>query len=220
MKLIVMDNLLDFDALPWYADCYKEQVCKVKGSLEDHYRLYYNDNTDHVMGKIEAPYTSRIVDFTGLYQQHLRDMVVWVEKNVNPPTPTNYTVVEGQVEIPLSASACKGTQPVIELFVDGSQRTKVAPEEKKEFHAKVQVPNGVSQIVALEWDSLGIGEYTKSDIDVGPEIYWRFSYAYSKLAVYFTGIRAASHLDGNIETKIALAWNLDRVRVVVEPCLV
>ncbi|RFN54518.1 hypothetical protein FIE12Z_1173 [Fusarium flagelliforme] len=220
MKLIVMDNLLDFDALPWHADWYKEQVRKVKGSLEDHYRLYYSDNADHVMGPIKAPYTNRVVDFTGLCQQHLRDLMAWVENNVNPPTPTNYTVVEGQVEVPLSASARKGIQPVVELFVDNSKRTQVAPGETKEFHVKVQVPNGVGQIVALEWDPLGIGEYTKIDIDVGPEIDLRFSYAYRKSGVYFAGVRAASHRDGNNETKIALAWNLDRVRVVVESRLV
>jgi hypothetical protein len=172
------------------------------------------------MGKIEAPYTSRVVDFTGLYQQHLRDLVAWVENNVNPPTPTNYSVVQGQVEVPLSASVRKGIQPVVELFVDNSKRTQVAPGETKEFHVKVQVPDGVGQIVALEWDPLGIGEYTKQDIDVGPKIDLRLSYAYRNPGVYFAGVRAASHRDGNNKTRIALAWNLDRVRVVVESRLV
>ncbi|CAG7559043.1 unnamed protein product [Fusarium equiseti] len=220
MKLIVMDNLLDFDALPWHADWYKDQVRKVKGSLEDHYRLYYSDNADHVMGKINDPYTSRVVDFTGLYQQHLHDLMAWVENNINPPTPTNYTVVEGQVEVPLSASARKGIQPVVQLFVDNSKGTKVAPGEKKEFQVEAQVPDGVGQIVALEWDPLGIGEYTKQDINIGPKVDLRFSYAYKKPGVYFAGVRAASHRDGNNGTKIALAWNLDRVRVVVESRLV
>ncbi|RBR08942.1 uncharacterized protein FIESC28_10122 [Fusarium coffeatum] len=220
MKLIVMDNLLDFDALPWHADWYKNQVLKAKGSLEDHYRLYYSDNADHVMGKVKAPHSSRVVDFTGLYQQHLRDMMAWVENNVTPPTPTNYTVVEGQVKVPLSVSARKGIQPVVELFVDNSKRAHVAPGEIKEFHVKAQVPDGVGQIVALEWDPLGIGEYTKIDIDVGPEVDLRFSCAYKRPGVYFAGVRAASHRDGNTETEIALAWNLDRVRVVVESRLV
>lgn len=220
MKMIVMDNLLDFDALPWHADWYKNQVLEAKGSLDDYYRLYYSDNADHVMGKIEPPYTSRVVDFTGLYQQHLRDLMAWVEDNVDPPTPTNYTVVEGQVKVPSSASARKGIQPVVELFVDNSKRTQVGPGQKKEFHVKVQVPDGVGQIVALEWDPLGIGEYIKKDINVGPEIDLRFSYAYEKPGVYFAGVRAASHRDGNTNTKIALTWNIDRVRVIVEPCLV
>lgn len=216
MKLIVMDNLLDFDALPWHADWYKNKVHEAKGDLEDHYRLYYSDNADHVMGEIKAPYTSRVVDFRGIYQQHLRDLVGWVENNIVPPTPTNYTVERGQVVIPSSASERKGIQPVVELSVDGYKRTQVAPGAKKEFHVKVQVPDGVGQIVALEWDPLGVGAYTKKEIVVGAEIDLRFSYAYEKPGVYFAGVRAASHRDGNSKTEIALAWNLDRVRVVVE----
>ncbi|KAF5679329.1 hypothetical protein FCIRC_6174 [Fusarium circinatum] len=70
------------------------------------------------------PYTSRVADFTGLYQQHLRDLMVWVENIITPPTPTNYTVVERQVEVTLSASVRKGIQPVVELFVDDSKRTQ------------------------------------------------------------------------------------------------
>ncbi|KAJ4253818.1 hypothetical protein NW762_010213 [Fusarium torreyae] len=216
MKLIVMNNLLDFDALPWHADWYKHKVQDAKGGLEDHYRLYYSDSADHVMGKIEAPYTSRTVDFTGLYRQHLRDLVEWVEKEVKPPTPTNYTINNGQVEVPSSAAARKGIQPVVDLFVDNSKGTQVSPGESKEFHVKVQVPDGVGQIVALEWDPLGVGEYTKKEIGVGAEIDLKFLHAYEKPGVYFAGIRAASHRDGNAKTNIALAWNLDRVRVVVE----
>ncbi|KAM0547305.1 hypothetical protein ACHAPJ_010440 [Fusarium lateritium] len=216
MKMIVADNLLDFDALPWHADWYKHKVQHAKGGLEDHYRLYYNDNADHVMGKIEAPYTSRTVDFTGLYQQHLRDLVEWVENRVKPPAPTNYTINNGQVEVPSSAAARKGIQPVVDLFVDNSKGTQVSPRESKEFHVKVQVPDGVGQIVALQWDPLGVGEYTKKEIPVGTEINLNFSYAYEKPGVYFAGVRAASHRDGNTKTNIALAWNLDRVRVVVK----
>ncbi|KAF4971615.1 hypothetical protein FSARC_1614 [Fusarium sarcochroum] len=200
MKLIVMDNLLDFDALPWHADWYKNKIHQAKGDLEDHYRLYYSDNADHVMGNIE----------------HLRDLVEWVENKVKPPTPTNYTINNGQLEVPSTATARKGIQPVVDIFVDNSKRTQLAPGESTEFHVKVQVPGGVGQIVALEWDPLGVGEYTKKEIEVGPEIDLNFSYTYETPGVYFAGVRAASHRNGNAETKIALAWNLDRIRVVVE----
>lgn len=215
MKLIVMDNLLDFDAFPWHADWYKNQVKKAKGGLEDHYRLYYSDNADHVMARIEAPYTSRVVEFIGLYQQHLRDLSAWVEDGVVPPTPTNYTVEAGQVKVPSLASERNGIQPVVELLVDGGKRTQVSPRESKEFSVKVQVPNDIGQIVALEWDPLGVGEYTKKDIDVRSEVDLHFSYAYEEPGIYFASVRAASHREGNAETQIALAWNLDRVRVVV-----
>jgi hypothetical protein len=217
MKMIVMDNLLDVDAFPLHADWYKNQVLKAKGDLQDHFRLYYSDNANHAMGSVEAPYTSRVVDSTGLYQQHLRDMMAWAENNVDPPPPTEYSVENGQVKIPLSAEARKGIQPVVELFVDESKLTRAALGEKKEFRVKVQVPDGLGHIVALEWDPLGVGEYTKLDIQPGPEISFEMSYTYDEPGVYFAGVRAASHRSGDTETDIALAWNLDRVRVVVFP---
>ncbi|KAM0345707.1 hypothetical protein ACHAPU_006362 [Fusarium lateritium] len=218
MKMIVMDNLLDFDAYPLHADWYKDQVHKAKGDLTDHYRLYYSDNTNHAMWNIDAPYTSRVVDFTGLYQQHLRDMMVWVEHNVDPPKPTKYIVEKGQVKLPSSATARRGIQPVVELLVDQSKLIRIAPGETEEFRVKVQVPDGVGQIVALEWDPLGVGEYAKQDIQAGPEIEFGISYAYEEPGIYFAGVRAASHRDGDTETNVALAWNLDRVRVIVECC--
>ncbi|SPJ78330.1 uncharacterized protein FTOL_06719 [Fusarium torulosum] len=216
MKMIAMGNLLDVDAFPLHADWYKNQVLKAKGDLQDHYRLYYSDNANHAMGSIEAPYTSRVVDFTGLYQQHLRDMVAWVENNVDPPPPTEYSVEKGQVNNSPSAEARKGIQPVVELFVDESKVTRAAPGEKQEFRVKAQVPGGIGYIVALEWDPLGVGEYTKLDIQSGPEIAFETSYTYDEPGVYFAGVRAASHRSMKTETDIALAWNLDRVRVVIE----
>ncbi|KAF5650472.1 hypothetical protein F25303_4356 [Fusarium sp. NRRL 25303] len=89
------------------------------------YRDQFRKVKDYVMGKIRSflHESSRVVDLTGLYQKHLRDLMVWVENNV---TPTNSTVVvERQVEVPLSASARKGIQPVVELFVDASKRTQI-----------------------------------------------------------------------------------------------
>jgi hypothetical protein len=216
MKMIAMDNLLDIDAFPLHADWYKNQVLKAKGDLQDHYRLYYSDNANHAMGSIEAPYTSRVVDFTGLYQQHLRDMVAWVENNVDPPPPTEYSIEKGQIKIPSSAESRKGIQPVVELFVDESKVTRGTPGKKQEFRVKAQVPDGLGYVVALEWDPLGVGEYTKLDVQPGPEIAFKTSHTYDEPGVYFAGVRAASHRNMKTETDIALAWNLDRVRVVIE----
>ncbi|KAL6922454.1 hypothetical protein FSST1_006480 [Fusarium sambucinum] len=218
MKLIVMNNLLDFDAFSWHADWYKTQVEKAKGGLKDHYRLYYSDNADHIMGygNIKSPYTNRVVDFTGLYQQHLRDLSAWVENDVNPPKPTNYTVVNGQIEIPSNVSERLGIQPVVELLVDGTKRAQVAQGEDKVFTVKAQVPDGIGKIVTVEWDPLGLGEFTKKDIEVGSQVDVQFSYSYEKPGVYFASVRAASHRNGNTDTEVGLAWNLDRVRVIVE----
>ncbi|USW55113.1 hypothetical protein Slin15195_G084320 [Septoria linicola] len=197
MKTIVMDNLLDFDAFPWHADWYAKQVAR-KNKEED-FRLYFSDNADHDMHRLSAPLTRRVVDWTVLYDQHLRDLSAWVEDGISPPAPSNYTVVNGQVQVPCTAS----------------ERKEVRAGEPVDLHVNVQVPPGVGQIVALEWDAFGKGEYVKKDIEVGVALDVKFSHVYDQPGVYFAGVRAASHRQGDTTTDIALAWNLDRVRVIV-----
>ncbi|CAH0045676.1 unnamed protein product [Clonostachys solani] len=217
MKTIVMDNLLDFDALPWHADWYKDQVEKAKGSLDDHFRLYYNDNADHLMGHLSAPITRRVVDFTGLYQQHLRDLVLWEEEGIVPPQPTNYTIEGGQVSVPPSATDRRGIQPVVKARIAGGDHIQVTAGQRVEIRVEAQVPTNVGQIVKVEFDPLGTGDFSSQSITVGAEVELSFSFAYATPGVYFAGVRVASHREGDVNTNIALAWNLDRVKVEVLP---
>ena len=44
-KMAVVNNLMDIDATPWYADWYRTQVKKFLGNkIDKRYRLYYNDH--------------------------------------------------------------------------------------------------------------------------------------------------------------------------------
>ncbi|PIA91485.1 hypothetical protein CB0940_09941 [Cercospora beticola] len=215
MKAIALQNLLDFDAFPWHADWYSKQVAKAKGGIEDHYRLYFGENADHAMYRLGAPFTKRLVDWTGLYEQHLQDLSAWVEYGIEPPTPTNYTVEDGQVRIPSAASERKGIQPLVELLVNGTKRAEVKSGGRIEFNVEAEVPTGLDQIVALEWDAYGTGEYAKKDLEVSQALSVQFSHVYEEPGLYFAGVRVASHREGNTRTDIALAWNMDRVRVIV-----
>ncbi|GIZ48054.1 hypothetical protein CKM354_001112900 [Cercospora kikuchii] len=215
MKAIALQTLLDFDAFPWHADWYSKQVAKAKGGIEDHYRLYFGENADHAMSRLGPPFTKRLVDWTGLYEQHLRDLSAWVEFGIEPPTPTNYTVQDGQVRIPSAASERKGIQPVVELVVNGTKRAEVASGNEINFNAKAEVPTGFGQLVALEWDAYGNGEYVNQDFEVGEVLNVQFSHVYEEPGLYFAGVRVASHREGNTTTEVALAWNMDRVRVIV-----
>ncbi|PPJ60826.1 hypothetical protein CBER1_10817 [Cercospora berteroae] len=215
MKAIALQTLLDFDAFPWHADWYSKQVAQAKGGIEDHYRLYFGENADHAMHRLGAPFTKRLVDWTGLYEQHLRDLSAWVEHGIEPPAPTNYTGENGQVRIPSAAPKRKGIQPVVELLVNDTKRVKVRPGERTEFDVKAEVPTGLGQIVALELDAYGTGGYVKKDFEVGEALSIRFSHVYEQPGVYISGVRVTSHREGNTMTGIALAWNMDRVRVIV-----
>ncbi|KAI9151357.1 Polysaccharide monooxygenase Cel61a [Paramyrothecium foliicola] len=219
MKMILMNTLLDFDAFPWHADWYKNQVLEAKGSLDDHFRLYYGDNADHLMSRLEAPQTSRVVEFIGMYEQHLRDLSAWVERGVSPPPPTNYTVKDGRVEVPKCASKRQGIQPIVNLAVNGSKRIQIRPGDSVEFVVIVQVPSGTGQVVSLEFDPAGVGAFTKVDHDVADEVYLQFSHTFTEPGEYFAGVRAASHREGRTDTDAALAWNMDRALVARASCL-
>ena len=64
MKLIVMDNLLDFDAFPWHADWYKNQVKKAKGKgmAEDDQKFWetaVQELTDKMIAEVDKALESK-----------------------------------------------------------------------------------------------------------------------------------------------------------------
>ncbi|KAI7759722.1 hypothetical protein LZL87_009045 [Fusarium oxysporum] len=161
-RMIVMDNLMDVDAFPWHADWYKSQVREAYGDDADNkFRLHYSENADHQMGPIVGPKSSRVVDFTGLYEQHLRDLSIWCETGTYPSTPTNYTIQNAQVQLPATALERKGVQPVVDLSVNGGKQVEVKRGTTVTFKVRVEVPPGAGKIVSLEWDFEGTGNFVK-----------------------------------------------------------
>ncbi len=102
-KMIVVESLMDEAAFPWQADWYRTQVQAALGPrLDDHYRLWFVDNAMHtaptVMPGDRRPVaTTRVINYTGVVQQALRDLSDWVEKGLAPPPSTTYKMVDGQV---------------------------------------------------------------------------------------------------------------------------
>ncbi len=100
---------MDNKAFPWQADWYKTQVKKSLGNrFNDQYRLYYSDNADHEMGPVESAVKHRLIHFTGLFEQNVRDLAAWVEQGIEPPRQTEYSIRNGQVHVPKSASERAG----------------------------------------------------------------------------------------------------------------
>lgn len=217
-KLFVMDNLKDYDAFPWQADWYKNEVKKALGTKSDgNYRLFYSDNADHFSGPEAKSQPNRIVDYTGLYEQLLRDMSAWVENGTEPPEATRYSVEDGQVSVPYSASERLGIQPVVHLTVLGKKRTSIKVGSTVTFKAHIEVPPKTGSVVSTEWDFDGTGKYVAKDFgEAKSAVNVCVTYKYAKAGTYYPAIRVASERNGDTETAFARALNLDRVRVVVE----
>ncbi|KAL2831034.1 hypothetical protein BJY01DRAFT_260665 [Aspergillus pseudoustus] len=219
-KLIVMDNLVDFDAFPWHADWYKHRVAKALGEQRfgTSYRLYYNEHADHFMGPVETALQARIVDYTGLYEWLLRDLSAWVEGGVEPPVPSRYVVEGGQVSLQALGAKRGGIQPLVELTVDGgNNRTEIQAGEAVAYRVRAEVPRGMGKIVSVEWDFEGTGEFVRGELKkVSKSVDIKVKHVYGAAGTYFPAVRVASHKDGDTETAFARALNLGRVRVVVD----
>ncbi len=217
-RMIVVECLLDGDALPWQADWYRKKVEAAEGPhIDEKYRLWYVDNANHTDPTTETQRTHAVA-YTGTVQYALRELSAWVEQGTPPPPTSNYAVREGQVHTPVLATERKGIQPVVHLKVNGAERAEVALSEVVNFTAEVEVPPAPGRVVSAKWDFEGIGTYP-----VGAElgapttetIQLAASHRFSKPGTYFPALRVASQREGNPDTPFARSLNLSRVRVVV-----
>jgi hypothetical protein len=225
--LIVVQALMDEAAFPWQADWYRRLVQAALGPrLDDHYRLWFVDHSLHtpqmVMPGDRRPVaTTRVINYTGVVQQALRDLSAWVEKGLAPPPSTTYKMVDGQAQVPPTAAERKGIQPVVTVKANGGARAEVAVGETVEFAAVIEVPPGTGTVVAAKWDFEGAGDYPVAEqFDDSNSSLSRVTltttHAFSKPGTYFAALRATSQRQGDFKTRFARIHNLGRVRVVVQ----
>ena len=217
-KMIVMDTLMDNKAFPWEADWYRTRVKKQLGDqFHDRYRLYYTDNADHEMGPVEEAVKYRLIDFTGTFEQHLRDLSAWVENGIEPPSPTRYRIQNSQVKVPKTASQRGGIQPVAHLTVENSTRAEVEVGSSVNFSAFIEVPNNVGKIVSVEWDVYGNASFVSTHFgSPSAMVNVNLTHAYETPGIYTPSVRVASHRSGEAGSSYFLAYNLGRCMVVVK----
>ncbi|OMC72492.1 Tat pathway signal sequence domain protein [Paenibacillus sp. FSL H7-0326] len=213
-KVILVANLLDADAYPWHADWYS---AKVKENLGEHYddnfRLWYNDHADHIQ---YGPRNHILVQYDGIYERALRDLSVWVEKGVEPAQSTCYEVVDSQIRLPEKVEVCRGIQPVIGLTVNGDVRIEIAAGEAVTFTARIKVPPKQGEVVSLEWDFEGNGNFTEAAFNTpGQTVEVTTTYTFSTPGNYYPAIRVTVQREGEASMAYARVQNLGRARVGV-----
>ncbi|HEX7853689.1 MAG TPA: hypothetical protein VF503_08355 [Sphingobium sp.] len=220
-KMIVVQNLTDWDAHAWYADHYRSKVRQNLGArFEDRYRLYYTDHATH--GPMPDP--TRVIDFSGVLQQALRDLAAWVEKGVTPPGETSYRVDNGQVVVAPTAATRKGLQPVVTLRANGGVRAEVKAGEPVTFTAVIETPPGCGSVVSAEWafetgpevSDIRDNRFTVSEkIVPGSHVTLSRSHVFTKPGTYFPALLTHAQRKEAIKSGFARVANLGRVRVVV-----
>ncbi|KAI5917395.1 hypothetical protein F4810DRAFT_717725 [Camillea tinctor] len=216
-KVIVVDTLMDSDAFPWHADWYKSQVRSALGdAFGDNYRLWYNENADH--NTLEDENKGAIgVDYWGMLQQALRDLAQWVEKDTLPPNSTTYSVEESQIKVSANAEDRYGIQATVSLLSNNSDKVEAAAGTLVTFEVYAEVPPGTGEVVSIEWDPLGLGDYANMSCSgCGSTAFTRVQHQYDTPGTYFPVVRVTSQREGNHTTPFARVSNLGRARIVVQ----
>jgi hypothetical protein len=216
-KMILLENMMDIDALPWQGDWYRQRARDNLGpQLEDNLRLWYTDRANHGDNTHPGDAT-QVVSYLGVLQQALRDVSAWVEKGVPPPATTNYRIVDSQVVTPSTAGERRGIQPVIRLTANGAARAEVGVGQPVAFAATVDVPPGTGKLVSAEWDFDGAGTFPeKAKFKPAGHEALKVSHAFAKPGTYFAVLRVASQRQGDANTPFTRIRNLERVRIVVK----
>jgi len=222
-KVIALENLWDTEALPWSGDWYRQQVQnKLGDKANDNFRLWYTDHANH--GDFPVPGDpDYIVSYLGVLQQALLDLSAWVEKGIEPAPTTNYTVVDGQVNVAPKAAERGGIQPTVELTVNGKKRTDIKAGDSVLLKAVIEIPAGQGKLVYAAWDFDASGTFndvvdlSKCKISKdGLHVEITKKQAFDKSGTHFPVLRIASQREGDAKTPYARIKNLGRVRVVVK----
>ncbi|MET0430150.1 MAG: PKD domain-containing protein, partial [Microvirga sp.] len=192
-KVIIVDNLLDVDALAWRADWYAKRVRASLGQqgFQSNFRLYLNERADHIEGEKTGAAASRLINYWGSVEQALRDISAWSEQGKAAPASTGYTVSDAQISVPRIALQRKGIQPVVDLTANlRDEVVKVRKGQKVGFAAAVQLPTTTARVVSTEWDFDGDGTYESRSFRGGKLVVAATaSFTYPQPGTYFVSIR-------------------------------
>lgn len=208
-KVIAVSNLLDADAFPWHGDWYSRQVRAALG--EDYgndFRLWLVEGADH----IAPPRTPRLVDYTGVLERALLDVVAWAERGVAPAETPRYRVEHGQVAVEPVTGARTGVQAAVDLTAGGHDVLEVAVGQTVRFEVTMEIPLGVES-VGVAWDVDGTGDFVQVEHDGTGAVV--LNDRYESPGTYFPAVRVSVPRSGDGDSPFARVESLGRMRVIV-----
>lgn len=220
-KVIAVCSLLDECAYAWHGDWYRSAVReKMGGDETGAFRLYYNDHCIHDDRAEYLDDPQHQIDYLGMLHQALLDVAAWCEKGIEPLPTTNYTFVDGQIEVPKTAAERGGLQPVVDSYANGGKCVTVNAGEEVRFTARIEVPNGAGTVTEAAWDFEKTNDFSKT-LELALEEDGRVAnvaatHVFDAPGTYFPVIKVKSNRHGDATDIFTQCKNLDRVRVIVK----
>ncbi|ARS26942.1 tannase/feruloyl esterase family alpha/beta hydrolase [Sphingomonas sp. KC8] len=219
-KLLYMQHTHDTSLWPDQAILYAENVSR--HGNPDNFRLQWVENAEHIPpaflpSSIFPSPSSRLINYSGVIEQGLADLVAWVEEGDVPPA-SQYQYAGGKLTLPPEAKDRGGIQPVVAASANGASRADVKVDEPVTLVVVAEVPPNAGTIVRVEWDLDGSGTFpvAQDGVDAtSTAIRLSTTHAYAKAGTYFPSVRVIAQRDGDVATPHRQIPNLARVRVVV-----
>lgn len=201
-KLILIQHTHDRECWPECAEAYARSVrAELGDGVEDRFRLWWIENASHLPPVTPAA-RQRLINYSGIYAQAVRDLAAWTEEGTAPAPSTDYTFgPDTRLTLPVTAAERGGIQPVVHLERD---RIEVGVGEDAVLAATVEVPAGTGSVVIAEWES-GDGRRAQGEC---------VTFTYVTPGTYFAVFHVASQREGD-PAAFTKVRNLARVRVVV-----
>jgi hypothetical protein len=185
------------------------------------FRLQWTQNAEHIPptylpnSSLRATSTW-LIDYFPIIEQGLADLIQWVEEGVAPPS-TAFEWVDGQVQLPATASERGGVQPVVRVTANGGLRAEVKVGEAVQLEVTAEVPPNAGTIVSAAWDFDGWGSFPfRHDVDGSQtSVQLSTTHSYDSPGTYFATALVHSNREGKVDAEFRRLPNLASARIVV-----
>jgi hypothetical protein len=223
-KVLWIHHTHDSSVWPAWGTLYHRAVRQAQGEdgARARFRIRWTEFAEHGPYGMVPPEpnrvaSTRLIDFRGITEQSLLDLIEWVEHGI-APLGTHYAYEGGRVILPPTAGERGGIQPVASATANGARRADVAAGSPVTLEVRAAVPPDAGRIIAVEWDFDGSGTfpYRHDGIDgTATELTLSTTHTYSRTGTFFATARITAHRQGNVKASLCRIETIAQARVVV-----
>jgi hypothetical protein len=223
-KVLWIHHTHDSSVWPAWGTLYDRGVRQAQGEAgaRENFRIRWNEYAEHGPADFVPPEPNRasrarLIDFRGITEQSLIDLIDWAENGIEP-SGTSYSFADGRVRLPSTAAERGGIQPVASATANGASRADVGIGEPVTLTVTAAVPPGAGKIISVEWDFDGTGTYPfrHEEIDgSADELTVSTTHSYDRPGTYFATARVTSHRTGDVHAEFCRIETIAQARTVV-----